>query len=56
MVVVLIKTTRAVDATNRADIRRRSTMNTSSVVDVLNLSGGIMTAVTVEAAVNTTAA
>jgi hypothetical protein len=52
VVIILIKTTRTVNTTDRADILSGSSVDTSSVVDVLNLSSGMMTAVAVEAAID----
>jgi hypothetical protein len=52
VVIVLIKTTRADDTTDWADVRSRSSVDTSSMMDALDLSSGTMTTVAVEAAID----
>lgn len=55
VVIVLIQTVGAADAADRTDIGRRCTMNTSSMIDTLNLSDRVESAIAVESAIDMTA-
>jgi hypothetical protein len=52
VVIVLIKTTRTSNTTNRADIGCRGVVDTSGMTNAIHLSNGTMTTVAVEAAAN----